>query len=131
MIVAALYWNIVDYDFVSFDDDLYVTKNHVVQSGITWEGILWAFSFNEKLYWHPLTWLSHMLDCQLFGLNAGMHHTINLVLHILNTLLLYLTLQRMTGLSWCSALVALLFGIHPINVESVAWISSRKNVNNL
>jgi protein O-mannosyl-transferase len=128
IIVAALYWNIIDYDFVSFDDDLYVTKNHVVQSGITWEGILWAFSFNEKLYWHPLTWLSHMLDCQLFGLNAGMHHTINLLLHILNTLLLFLTLRRMTGFSWCSALVALLFGIHPINVESVAWISSRKNV---
>jgi len=128
IILAALYWNIVDYDFVSFDDDLYVTKNHVVQSGITLEGILWAFSFNEKLYWHPLTWLSHMLDCQLFGLNAGMHHAINLLLHIFNTLLLFLTLRRMTGFSWCSALVALLFGIHPINAESVAWISSRKNV---
>ena len=128
IIVAVLYRNAPGYDFVRFDDDLYVTKNAVVQSGVTLEGIRWAFSFNEKLYWHPLTWLSHMLDCQLFGLNAGMHHTVNLSLHIANTLLLFLVLQRMTGFSWCSALVALLFGIHPINVESVAWISSRKNL---
>ncbi|MEE4604575.1 MAG: tetratricopeptide repeat protein, partial [Desulfobacteraceae bacterium] len=111
-----------------FDDNLYVYQNGIVQSGITSEGIRWAFSINEHFYWHPLTWLSHMLDCQLYGLNAGMHHVTNLILHTLNSLLLFLVLQGMTGSTWRSAFAALLFAIHPINVESVAWISSRKNV---
>lgn len=127
-ILASLYLQTGSYDFVDFDDNLYVTQNKMVQSGITLESIRWAFSINEQLYWHPLTWLSHMLDCQLYGLNPGMHHITNLILHILNCILLFLTLRGMTGSIWCSAFVALLFGIHPINVESVAWISSRKNV---
>jgi len=127
-ITFCLYAQVKDHSFITYDDDLYVTKNFHVQNGLTGENIAWAFSFNDVFYWHPLTWLSHMLDCQLYGLNAGMHHLTNLILHIINSLFLFLVFKRMTGATWRSAFVAVLFALHPINVESVAWVAERKNV---
>ena len=124
----AIYCQINNYDFVNFDDDLYVFDNYRVKVGLTYESIKWAFGFTDIAYWHPLTWLSHMLDCQLYGLNPGMHHMTNLIFHILNSLLLFLVLKQMTGALWRSAFVAALFALHPINVESVAWVAERKNV---
>ncbi|MDP3283854.1 MAG: tetratricopeptide repeat protein, partial [Desulfobacterales bacterium] len=122
------YGRVVTYDFINFDDNLYVTANQNVQSGITSKSIIWAFSFNEVAYWHPLPLISHMIDCRLFGLNPGKHHLVNLIFHILNSILLFIILKQATGALWRSAIVALLFAIHPINVESVAWIAERKNV---
>jgi tetratricopeptide (TPR) repeat protein len=124
----AVYWQVHDYDFVNFDDPDYVRKNPNVQSGITLDSIKWAFTTGHAANWHPLTWLSHMLDCQLFGTNPGGHHLTNLLLHIANTLLLFAVLKRMTGALWRSAFVAALFALHPCHVESVAWISERKDV---
>jgi len=128
--ILTVYLQVRTHDFVHFDDNLYVTDNKHVQSGISLDGFIWAFSFEnkEKTYWHPLTWLSHMLDCQIYGLNPGMHHSTNLIFHIANTILLFLVFRRMTGEIWKSALVAALFGLHPLNVESVAWVAERKNV---
>jgi len=126
--ILAAYWQIKSHEFVSFDDGMYVYNNLKVKAGLTYESIIWAFSFTDIAYWHPLTWLSHMLDCQLFGLNPGMHHMTNLILHILNSLLLFLVFKQMTGALWQSAFVAALFALHPINVESVAWVAERKNV---
>ncbi|MHC4703520.1 MAG: tetratricopeptide repeat protein [Planctomycetota bacterium] len=124
----AVYWQVHDYGFVNFDDPDYVRKNPKVQSGITLDGIKWAFTTGHAANWHPLTWLSHMLDCQLFGASPGWHHLTNLLLHIANTLLLFAVLKRMTGTLWRSAFVAALFALHPCHVESVAWISERKDV---
>ena len=118
----------VDNHFVGYDDPLYVTANAAVQRGITWEGTLWAFSSTEAANWHPLTWLSHMLDCQLYGLNPAGHHLTNLLLHALNTVLAFVVLHRMTGATWRSFFVAALFGLHPLRVESVAWVAERKDV---
>ena len=128
VITLSVYGRLVTYDFVNFDDNLYVTANKNVQSGISLKSIIWAFSFNEVAYWHPLSLISHMIDCRIFGLNAGMHHLINLFLHIASSILLFFVLKQATGALWRSAIVALLFAIHPINVESVAWIADRKNV---
>jgi tetratricopeptide (TPR) repeat protein len=114
--------------FLDFDDDLYVTNNHIVQNGLTWAGIKWAFTTLCTSYWHPLTWLSHMLDCELFGLNAGAQHYVNVLFHTANVVLLLLLLFRLTGALWPSAFVAALFAWHPLHVESVAWISERKDV---
>ena len=115
-------------DFVDYDDDFYVTENPNVKEGITCESILWAFTTSHAGYWHPLTWLSHMLDCQFFGLNPAGHHIINLFFHIANTLLLFWILKRMTGAIWQSAFVAAAFALHPLHVESVAWVAERKDV---
>jgi tetratricopeptide (TPR) repeat protein len=128
VIILAAYWQLPTNDFLYFDDNWYITQNTHVQEGITRESVAWAFSFTDNVYWHPLTWLSHMLDFQLFGLRPGMHHLANLFLHIANSLLLFLTLKRMTGSHWRSAFIAALFALHPLNVESVAWASERKNV---
>ncbi len=130
LIVAtiAVFWQVYNHDFVNYDDNLYVTENRHVQAGLTWEGIIWAFTTTHASNWHPLTWLSHMLDCQLFGLNAGGHHLTNLLFHIANTLLLFLVFNRMTGAIWRSAFVAALFALHPLHVESVAWVAERKDV---
>jgi tetratricopeptide (TPR) repeat protein len=122
------YWQLPTHDFLNFDDDGYITQNINVHKGITRENIAWAFNITDVDYWHPLIWLSHMLDLQLFGLNPGMHHLVNLFLHIANTLLLFFVLKRMTGSLWKSAFVAAVFAVHPLNVESVAWASERKNV---
>jgi len=131
IVTSAVYAPLRHHDFVNFDDDGYVYLNKHVQSGLTMESIKWAFTLiksDEFSYWHPLTWLSHMMDCQLFGLDAGKHHIVNLVIHIINVLLLYLVLHQMTGAVWKSAFVAALFALHPMNVDTVAWISERKNV---
>ena len=127
---GILYMPVINADFVNFDDTLYVTQNRLVQKGLTIENIMWAFKYTEKTktYWHPLTWLSHMLDCHLFGLDPAFHHLHSLILHIGNALLLFLLINNMTSKLWPSAFVALLFAIHPINVESVAWVAERKNV---
>ena len=125
----ALYYPVSYYPFINFDDDVYITRNPQVQKGLTWSTAEWAFrSTYVADNWHPLTWLSHALDCQIFEGNAGGHHAMNLAFHTLNVLLLFWVLRRATGSSERSFMVAALFAIHPINVESVVWISERKNV---
>jgi len=126
--VLALFWRVGDYDFTNCDDPEYVTANPVVQQGITNEGLRWAFANGSAGMWHPLTWLSHMLDCQLFGLNPAAHHRVNVVLHLLNALLLFFVLKRLTGAQERSALVAAIFALHPLHVESVAWVAERKGL---
>jgi len=122
------YHQILHNDFINFDDDKYVTENQHVQSGLNLDNFLWAFGFTKIVYWMPLAWLSHILDCQLFGLRPGMHHLTSLLIHIASALLLFAAFKRMTGAVWRSAFVAALFALHPINVDSVAWIAERKNV---
>jgi tetratricopeptide (TPR) repeat protein len=124
----AAYWQVLHSDFVNLDDPGYVTENRYVNTGFTWENIKWAFSVGKIAYWHPLTWVSHILDCQLYGLRAGLHHLTNLIIHIANTLLLFGVLKRLTGAVWRSAFVAAVFALHPINVDSVAWVTERKSV---
>ena len=128
--ILFVYFQIRHHDFVVYDDLVYVTDNHYVLDGLSFKGLKWAFDFTDKnkTYWHPLTWISHMVDIQLFGLNAGKHLLINIILHILNSLLLFHLFNRMTGNLWPSALVAGLFALHPLNVESVAWVAARKNL---
>ncbi len=128
--VTAVYWPVHSYPFVSLDDHRYVVENLNVRRGVTYDGIVSAFTSVTAGNWHPVTMLSHMLDCQLFGVErgAGWHHAVNLALHAANTVLLFIVLLRMTGALWRSALVAALFGLHPLHVESVAWISERKDV---
>jgi tetratricopeptide (TPR) repeat protein len=128
LVTLSVYWEIGRHEFVSFDDGMYVGENQYVQDGLTKDSIKWAFGFTDIAYWHPITWLSHMLDIELYGLNSGMHHVTNLIFHILNGLLLFLILNRITGDFWRSGFVAALFALHPINVESVAWLAERKNV---
>ena len=127
-VTLAIFWPVAGFDFQSYDDQRYVTSNSVVQKGLTYEGILWAFGTFHVSNWHPLTWISHMLDVELFAGNAGGHHVSNLVLHLCNTVLLLLVLNRMTGSLWRSAMVAGLFALHPMHVESVAWVAERKDV---
>jgi protein O-mannosyl-transferase len=124
----ALYWPVRTHDFIGLDDPDYVTENPNVKNGLTPDAIAWAFRSNEASNWHPLTWLSHMLDCQLFGLNAGAHHLMNVGVHAANAVLLFLLLRWLTNSFWRAALVALLFAWHPLRVESVAWVSERKDV---
>jgi len=114
--------------FLNLDDNVYVTENLQVQSGLTFKSVTWAFTTMHASYWIPLTWLSLMLDCQLYGLNPGGYHLTNLVFHLANTLLLFLVLKRMTGALWKSSFVAALFALHPLHVESVAWVTERKDV---
>jgi tetratricopeptide (TPR) repeat protein len=113
---------------INFDDPGYVFKNPQITTGLTSTGILWAFTHSYMQNWHPLTWISHMLDCQFFGLNAGGHHFTNVLLHTIGVILLFLLFQKMTGAIWRSAFVAAVFAIHPLRVESVAWIAERKDV---
>jgi hypothetical protein len=131
IIILAVYWQVKNFEFINFDDSLYVSENRTVRLGLTPKGIKWSFSLDidkDLNYWHPLTWMSHMLDVELYGMNPGPHHLTNLLVHIINTLLLFLLLRRMTGALWRSACVAVLFALHPLNVESVAWVAERKNV---
>ncbi|MEN3367960.1 MAG: protein O-mannosyl-transferase [Verrucomicrobiota bacterium] len=116
------------HEFINFDDDAYVFENPTVARGFTVQGILWAFSHVHASNWHPLTWISHMLDCQLYGLNPGGHHLTSVLLHAATAISLFLVLRQMTGSLWRSALVAALFAIHPLRVESVAWVAERKDV---
>ena len=124
----AVYWPVLNHEFVKYDDDKYVTENPNVKRGITRESVVWAFTSPHFHMWHPLTSLSHLLDCQLFGLDPTWHHLTNLLLHVASTLLLFGLLKRMTGAVWPSLFVAAVFALHPLNVESVAWIAERKNV---
>ncbi len=128
IVTVSAFWQLKDSDFVSFDDNVYVTENVPVQTGLALKNIFWAFSTTEAANWHPVTWLSHMLDCQLFRLNPRGHHATNLLFHVANTLLLFWLLAQVTGALWPSALVAALFAWHPLHVESVAWMAERKDV---
>ncbi len=127
LVTAALYWPITRNGFINFDDDEYIVGNPHITSGLTWTNVVWAFKSGEAANWHPLTWISHMADCDLFQLNPGGHHLMNLLFHVANTLLLFLLLNKMTGALWRSAFVAAFFAWHPLHVESVAWASERKD----
>jgi len=127
-VVLALYWPAAGYDFIALDDNLYVLENQHVQKGITGKNLLWAMTTFDAANWHPLTWLSLIADYELYGLNAAGYHMTNLFLHILNTIVLFLGLRRMTGEIWKCLVVAALFAVHPLNIESVAWIAERKNL---
>ena len=115
-------------DFVGYDDPDYVTENRQVQEGVTWAGIQWAFLGSQAANWHPLTWLSHMLDCQIYGLQPWGHHLTSVLLHALNVLLAFLVLRLMSGSTWRSLTAVTLWGVHPLRVESVAWVAERKDV---
>jgi len=125
---AAVYSVVVGYDFVNYDDPAYVTENPRVADGLTAAGVRWALTARHSGNWHPLTWLSHMVDVELFGLDPGAHHLVNLLFHLANTALVFLVLAGMTGAAWRSAFVAALFALHPLHVESAAWIAERKDV---
>jgi protein O-mannosyl-transferase len=127
-ITFAVFGQTLGHEFVDFDDDLYITENPMVARGLTRKGIVWAFTHVHSANWHPLTWLSHMLDCQLYGLHPGEHHRTNVLLHTATVIALFLVLRQMTGTLWRSAFVAAVFAIHPLRVESVAWVAERKDV---
>jgi len=128
LLTLLAYWPVRQHEFLVYDDPGYVTENPMVRAGLTWAGVKWAFTTAHAGDWQPLTFLSHMLDCQLFGLDAGKHHLVNVLLHTLNALLLFLLLLRLTGALWRSGMVAALFAWHPLRVESVAWAAERKGV---
>ena len=128
LVTGAVFLPVAWNDFVNYDDPDYVTANAHVQGGLNWKNVAWAFTTGHASNWHPITWLSHMLDYQFFGPQPAGHHLVNAAFHVMNTLLLFLLLARMTTAIWRSALVAGLFALHPLHVESVAWISERKDV---
>jgi protein O-mannosyl-transferase len=126
----AVFWPVVDHAFVNYDDNCYIVHNPQIQAGLTWQGMAWAFGrlHGDHTYWHPLTWVSHMVDCQLFGTKPAGHHLVSLLFHTLNSLLVFLVFKRLTGAFWRSALLAALFSLHPLQVDSVAWVAERKNL---
>ena len=124
----CIYSQVQDHEFINFDDNEYVTNNLKVQAGLTRESVSWAFTTSDHATWFPITWLSHMLDYQLYGLHPKGHHLTSLFLHIANALILFIVLSRMTGALWQSGFVAVIFALHPFNVESVAWVAQRTNV---
>jgi Tfp pilus assembly protein PilF len=126
--IFAVYSQVRTYGFVQYDDPTYVVDNPHVRGGLSADGLAWAFTSEGVDNWFPLTWLSHMIDCQLFGLASGWHHLTNVLLHAIATLLLFASMKRLTGARWPSAFVALVFALHPLHVESVAWIAERKDV---
>ena len=128
LVTIAIYWPATRGDFVNYDDDLHVTANVQVQKGLTWESLKWALFNPVNCIWHPLTVWSHMLDCQLFGLKPWGHHLTSVLLHAVNTGLVFVLFRGLTGALWRSVLVAALFGWHPLHVESVAWVAERKDV---
>jgi tetratricopeptide (TPR) repeat protein len=123
----VVYGQVLTHEFINFDDDTYIWANPMVAAGLTWKGVAWAFTTFDSANWHPLTWLSHMVDSKLFGLHAGGHLFVNTLLHVVNALLLFWFLRRVTGATWQSAIIAALFALHPLHVESVAWASERKD----
>lgn len=125
---VAVFSSVANCGFTMFDDPVYVTENRRVLAGLSWENVRWSFANLEAAFWHPLTWLSYMLDVSLFGKGAAAMHCTNLLLHTASTVLLFALLRRMTGAPWRSAMVAALFAVHPLHVESVAWIAERKDV---
>src|SRR5262249_22437489 len=122
------YLPVLRNEFIDLDDPAYVTQNDHVRTGLSWKNVQWALSSTEAANWHPLTWLSHMLDCQIFGLTPAGHHAVNAMLHAVNATLLFILLQRATQLCWRSFFVAALFAVHPLNVETVAWVFERKSL---
>jgi Flp pilus assembly protein TadD len=124
----AVYSQVIHFDFLNYDDPDYVTQNIHVRGGLSWDGIVWAFTVFHAANWSPLTWISHMADCQFFGLRSGWHHFSNALLHAAAAILLFAALKRLTGARWPGAFVAFLFALHPLHVESVAWIAERKDV---
>ena len=128
ILVCIVFGSVVSHPFIGIDDPDYISRNPLVQKGLTAEGIRWAFTSLRPFYWHPLTWLSLMLDCTLFGLRPGLHLLVNVFIHLLATLLLFRLLQETTGATWRSALVAALWAVHPLRVESVGWVAERKDV---
>lgn len=130
VVTLSAYGQVRHHDFIDFDDDIYVSSNRYVRNGLTIDGVKWSLGFNNehRTYWHPLTWLSHMTDVQIFGINAGGSLATNVFLHLLNSLLLFFILRRWTSEMWPAALAVAIFAIHPIGVESVAWVASRKNL---
>jgi tetratricopeptide (TPR) repeat protein len=125
---VLVYWDIFSHQFVIIDDPVYVSRNPYVESGLTLQGVKWAFTTTKAEFWHPLTWLSYMLDTQMLGVRPASYLFTNLLLHVLNALLVFILFKRMTGAVWQSAFVAALFALHPLHVESVAWIAERKDV---
>ncbi|MBN2307521.1 MAG: glycosyltransferase family 39 protein, partial [Candidatus Hydrogenedentes bacterium] len=128
MVTAVAYSYAPHLSFVNFDDDVYVARNPQVLGGLRAEGVAWAFTTNHASNWHPLTWMSHMVDADLFGVQPAGPHVVNVLLHMANAVLLYIVLRAMTGAVWQAAFVAVLFAVHPLHVESVAWVSERKDV---
>jgi protein O-mannosyl-transferase len=132
LVLATLvvYWPVRRHELINYDDPAYVSENPHVNIGLTWEGISWAFGrlHGERTYWHPLTWISHMVDCQVFGLKPAGHHLVNVLFHMLNTVLVFLVFLRMTGAFWRCAVLAGLFALHPLQVDTVAWVAERKNL---
>lgn len=130
LVVAAfgLYREVANHAFLTFDDDRYVAQNPVVQQGLSWAGVAWAFTTTSVSNWHPLTWLSHMVDCQLFGVEPGPHHVVNIAWHAGVCVLVFFTWKRLTGDFWPSAWTAALLAVHPVHVESVAWLAERKDL---
>ena len=127
-VTVLVYLPMLRHGFVNYDDPDYITNNSHVKAGLTWPGIVWAFQSREASNWHPLTWISHMIDCGMFGVNPAGHHLVNVLFHAANAALLFFLLNQLTGAMWRSALVAALFAWHPLHVESVAWASERKDV---
>ena len=128
IVTVFLYRGVAHHEFLTFDDSPYVTRNIHVNTGLSLENIAWALKSLDEANWHPLTWISHMVDCQLFGLNPGPHHLVNVALHTMNVLLLFALLATATGAVWRSTFAAALFAVHPLNVESVAWVAQRKSL---
>ena len=125
---VAVYWQIGGHKFIDHDDQVYITKNPQVQAGLSTATIKWAFTTGHGANWHPLTWLSHMVDIELFGLNPTGHHLINLLMHLASSLMLFLVMRKMTANQWASWFIAAVFALHPLHVESVAWAAERKDV---
>ena len=128
IVTSAVYWRIGKFEFIEYDDHEYIIHNPHIQEGLTLKSITWSFKATYAVNWHPVTWLSHILDVEFYGMDPGMHHRINQLFHILNILLLFHVLRRATGDLWPSCFVAVVFALHPLQVESVAWVSERKNV---
>jgi protein O-mannosyl-transferase len=128
LVVWGVFFPVCYSQFINYDDQSYVYENAFVQGGLNWPALQWAFSTSHASNWHPLTWISHMVDWQIYGRRAGGHHATNLLFHCLNSLLLFALCRRWTGAVWRSALVAALFALHPLHVESVAWVAERKDV---
>jgi protein O-mannosyl-transferase len=128
LITLVIYLPVTRHAFILYDDPEYLTENPVVQNGLTLDGLKWAFTTFHANNWHPLTWISHMTDVTLFGMDSGAHHLVNVLFHAANTVIVFLLLARMSGRVWPSALVAALFAWHPLHVQSVAWAAERKDV---
>lgn len=128
IVTIGIFWQIQDHEFIIFDDPGYIYENKHVIRGLTFEAVKWAFLESHAANWHPITWISHILDFEMYGLDPGGHHRTNLIFHTVNAILLFLVFLRMTGGFWQSAVIATLFAIHPLHVESVAWASERKDV---